>query len=65
MNTRADSCGKLIEKGFSSLSRNTFLNDATRAWNKIPVQSFFSFHSELLVSEGDLCSLVVYYQEKS
>ena len=37
INTRVVSSGNLIKKGFSSTSQNTFLNDATRAWNKTPL----------------------------
>ena len=47
ISTRADSSGNLIEKGFSSTSWNTFLNDATRAWNKAPhkIKSCKSFYN--------------------
>ena len=29
--------GKLVEEGFSQKSTCTFINDATRAWNKAPI----------------------------
>ena len=34
--TRAITNGDLVEKGISILSKNTYLNDAIRAWNLIP-----------------------------
>ena len=34
--TRAITNGNLVEKGISILSKNTYLNDAIRAWNLIP-----------------------------
>ena len=27
---------RIVEEGKSSLSQNTFINDATRAWNNVP-----------------------------
>ena len=34
--TRACSNGKLVEKGKSTLSQATFLNDACKIWNSAP-----------------------------
>ena len=44
--SRSITNGKLIE-GFSNLATNTFLNDATRAWNKAPksIKDSCSIHS--------------------
>ena len=36
--TRATTFGKLIEKGFSNLTKDTSINDATRLWNIAPNQ---------------------------
>ena len=34
--TRAETNGSLVEEVKSILAKNTFLNDATKAWNLIP-----------------------------
>ena len=34
--TRAVTSGQLIEEGVTTLAQNTFLNDATNAWNLVP-----------------------------
>ena len=34
--TRATSNGNLVEKGVTTLAKNTFLNDAIKIWNKAP-----------------------------
>ena len=34
--SRSISSGKLIEEGTTEKSISTFINDATRAWNKAP-----------------------------
>ena len=37
ISTRAVSSGNLVEKGVSITSKNTFYNDAIKAWNLAPV----------------------------
>ena len=34
--TRSITTGRLIEQGISEKSKATFINDATRAWNRAP-----------------------------
>ena len=36
--TRATTSGKLIEKGFSNLTKSALINDATHLWNIAPAQ---------------------------
>ena len=36
--TRATISGKLIEKGFSNLTKSALINDATHLWNIAPAQ---------------------------
>ena len=37
VNTRASASGNLLVNGNSTITQETFINDATKAWNKAPV----------------------------
>ena len=37
VNTRASVSGNLLVNGNSTITQETFINDATKAWNKVPV----------------------------
>ena len=36
VNTRASASGNLLVNGNSTITQETFINDATKAWNKAP-----------------------------
>ena len=64
VNTRASVSGNLLVNGNSTITQETFINDATKAWNKAPVankdsKSQFSARKHI----KDLCNKLFFYPQ--